>query len=81
MKCRCGGEMRLHTRDVLGKWGPDGRDVIIRGVPVWVCECCGEEVLERDDSRKLEDLLQAQSVPGEQTETVPVRAFPSRQHA
>jgi YgiT-type zinc finger domain-containing protein len=81
MICRCGGTMHLEHRDILGKWGPDGHHVIVKAVPIWVCDRCGEEVLERDVSREVEELLRSEPAPGDKTERVTVRTFASKQHA
>ena len=72
-ECRCGGRMEMRRIEMLGHWGPDGQRVLVTDIPAWVCERCGEQVLDNETARAVEVAVRRAPLPGEQQECMPVR--------
>lgn len=70
---RCGGRMELRHIEMLSKWGSTGQHVLVTDVPVWVCERCGEQVLEHDTARAVEAAVRRTPTTDELREIMFVR--------
>lgn len=56
MKCYvCGGEMQKAQQDIEANW--KGRQLVFRGLEVWVCGNCGEQAYEPDDVRLMQSIM------------------------
>ena len=67
--------MELRRVEMLGRWGSDGRRVLVTDVPAWVCERCGEQVLDHETARSVEALVRRGADPRDDLEPVTVRHF------
>jgi len=74
-RCRCGGDMRLVEQDEVSRWGDEGVYVRVTGVPMWVCDRCGSEVLEGDVAQRVSELVRAGATGADRIDQLPVKAF------
>lgn len=76
-ECRCGGRMELRRIEMLSHWGISGQRVLVTDVPVWVCERCGEQVLENSTARAVESAVRRAPTSDERRESMFVRPLTS----
>lgn len=65
----------LEKRKVQVTREKSGQMVIIKDVPAEVCTQCGEKYFDPETTFRMRALLNAGTVPGEETIVVPVRVF------
>ena len=56
------GELQEDT--ITRSYEKNGVITVIRGVPVRICDCCGQEYLDQDTVRQLENIRKNGRIPG-----------------
>ncbi len=70
----CGGQLESRLVEHVGRWGHNGRPVIVKDVPAAVCTQCGEEYYAPEVAHVLDRLVRG--VGNGESEAVAVLRFP-----
>lgn len=76
MECHyCGGRLEKRHVEHVGRWGEEGRWVLVKDVPALVCTQCGERFFLPGVADVLSQAVQAGGAAGAPTVPMVVREF------